>query len=254
MRTHRSARWTSGGYAWLAAGLVLLVAVAYVHSPYFAATGLAFLAFAPLLDRLKRRHLLTRLVAATGLFGVFLGAGIFLGGSMTQEHPYVTWNQSLHSTISWPFDYSSQAVYSLARTVLPDHPLTFSALYAALILVWIVLSVLLLWLLDSSPYLRRFTFPMAWRWFAPYLFCVGFVFLCYAGGPVYRSSLSFEMRKSLVYVLFNVVTVWLVVWHGWLLLRESGRRFRAGVYAVLNLQVFFEVSFYAGLMLTHGMF
>lgn len=254
MRTHRSAEWTSGGYAWLAAGLVLLVAVAYVYSPYFAATGLAFLAFAPLLARLKHRHLLTRLAASTGVFGVFLGAAIFLGGSMGKEHPYVTWNQSLHSTISWPFDYSSQAVYTLARTFLPDHPLTFSALYASLILAWIVLSLILLGVSDSLPAPGRFLFPMAWRWFAPYLFCVGFVFLCYVGGPVYRSSLSFEMRKSLVYVVFNVVAVWLVVWHGWLLLRESGQRVKAGVYALLNLQVFFEVSFYAGLMLTHGMF
>lgn len=246
----RPANWTAGGKAWFVFGVLCLLAAGYWGSPYFAASGLAMLVFAPLLAALKGRHLLTHLGAATGLFLSFLGVTVYLAGSMGET--YVWLNRSLHATLSWPFDYSSETVYYLVRTVMPDHPLIYGVLYASLILGWIVFSLGLLWFRDALPFLEAFLFPMRWRWFAPYLFCVGFVVMCAAVGPVYR-YLPFETRKSFVYVVFNIVTVWLFIWHVWLLLKESGERTKAAVFALLNFQVFFEVSFYAGFMLTHGM-
>jgi len=116
-----------------------------------------------------------------------------------------------------------------------------------------VLSLLLHRFRESAPYLGPLLFPVKGRWFVAYLLTVGFVGLSYAVGPAYR-TLPFETRKQLVYVAFNVVTVWLVVWHGWLIWRESERRIKAAVFGLLNLEAFFEFSFLTGLILTHGMF
>lgn len=242
MRLFRPTNWTFGGVVWLVLGVALMVGGFLYGSTYTVMTGLAFVGFAPLLTWLKDSHLFLQLIFCTGLFVLLLLCAAVFSGPV--DPFYRELNKSVHSVVAEPFDYYGQ--------FLADHPLTYGAGHANLFLGWLFLSLLLWWFRDTVKRLKLVLFPInKLRWFAPFLFCLGYVAVAALLAPLSR-DLALQTRKDLYPIVFNIVTFWLIVWHVWLIGREAGARTKAIVYALINLQIFHEISFYSGLILIHG--